>query len=439
MNRTILRLAIPNILSNIAVPLLGLVDTALMGRMESEAYLGAIALGGILFSFIYWGLGFIRMGTTGLTAQAFGRKDEGEGIAVLARALLVGGTAGLILLLLQYPLGEFGFRLLEAEAKGDDIELVKQLSREYFYIRIWAAPANIGLMALLGWFLGMQNARFPMILIIALNVFNIIFNAIFVLGLGMKSDGVALGTVVAQYLGLALAIFLFWYRYRGHLTHLQRETVLQISKIRQFFSVNADIFVRTMLLVFSLAFVNAKSFALDDDTLAINAILMQYFLLMSYAVDGFAYAAESLAGRFIGEGSAQNLRDVVKRLLAWGMGFGVLFALIYFTFGEAMLYIFTDQSELIEAAKEYIPWMGVIALLAPLAFVWDGIYIGATATKAMRNTMIVAVLLLFLPTYYLSIGPLHNHGIWLSMTVLMVARGDLLSLAAPKHIFGILR
>ncbi|MEL6593136.1 MAG: MATE family efflux transporter, partial [Bacteroidota bacterium] len=156
-------------------------------------------------------------------------------------------------------------------------------------------------------------------------------------------------------------------------------------------------------------------------------------------VDGFAYAAESLAGRFIGEGSAQNLRDVVKRLLAWGMGFGVLFALIYFTFGEAMLYIFTDQSELIEAAKEYIPWMGVIALLAPLAFVWDGIYIGATATKAMRNTMIVAVLLLFLPTYYLSIGPLHNHGIWLSMTVLMVARGGLLSLAAPKHIFGILR
>lgn len=439
MNRSILRLAIPNILSNIAVPLLGLADTALMGRMESEAYLGAIALGGILFSFIYWGLGFIRMGTTGLTAQAFGRQDPEEGIAVLARALLVGGTAGLILLLVQLPLGEFGFRLLEAEASGDNIELVKQLSREYFYIRIWAAPANIGLMALLGWFLGMQNARFPMILIIAINIFNILFNFFFIYEMGMKSDGVALGTVLAQYLGLSLAIILFVARYRDQLKHLKRSTILQISKIKQFFSVNADIFIRTMLLVFSLAFVNAKSFALDDNTLAINAILMQYFLMMSYAVDGFAYAAESLAGRFIGEGSAPKLREAVRKLLLWGTGFGAIFALVYLAFGEAMLHVFTDQEELITAAAEYVPWLALIALLAPLAFVWDGIYIGATATKAMRNTMIVAVLLIFLPTYFLSIDSLYNHGIWLSMTVLMVARGGLLSLTAKKHIFGIIK
>lgn len=439
MNRTILRLAIPNILSNIAVPLLGLVDTALMGRMESEAYLGAIALGGIMFSFIYWGLGFIRMGTTGLTAQAFGRQDPAEGIAVLARALLVGGIATVILLIIQLPLGEFGFRLLEAEAKGDDIELIKQLSREYFYIRIWAAPANIGLMALLGWFLGMQNARFPMILIVAVNLFNILFNLLFIYGFDMKSDGVALGTVVAQYLGLILAIILFSLRYRDHLQYLKRETVLQMSKIKQFFSVNADIFIRTMLLVFSLAFVNAKSFALDDNTLAINAILMQYFMMMSYAVDGFAYAAESLTGRFIGEGSPEKLRIVVKKLLIWGMGFGAVFALVYLAFGKAMLHIFTDQADLIQAAAEYVPWLALIALLAPLAFVWDGIYIGATATKAMRNSMIIAVLFIFLPTYYLSIGELHNHGIWLSMTVLMVARGGLLSFSANKHIFGILK
>ncbi|MFK7925662.1 MAG: MATE family efflux transporter [Bacteroidia bacterium] len=439
MNRTILRLAIPNILSNIAVPLLGLVDTALMGRMESEAYLGAIALGGIMFSFIYWGLGFIRMGTTGLTAQAFGRQDPAEGIAVLARALLVGGIATVILLILQLPLGEFGFRLLEAEAKGDDIELVKQLSREYFYIRIWAAPANIGLMALLGWFLGMQNARFPMILIVAVNLFNILFNFLFIYGFDMKSDGVAWGTVVAQYLGLTIAIILFAVRYREHLQYLKRETVLQMSKIKQFFSVNADIFIRTMLLVFSLAFVNAKSFALDDNTLAINAILMQYFLMMSYAVDGFAYAAESLTGRFVGEGSADQLRIAVKKLLIWGSSFGAIFALVYLAFGKAMLHIFTDQSDLIEAAAEYVPWLALIALLAPLAFVWDGIYIGATATKAMRNTMIIAVLFIFLPTYYLSIDSLYNHGIWLSMTVLMVARGALLSLSANKHIFGILK
>jgi MATE family multidrug resistance protein len=435
MNKTILRLAIPNILSNISVPLLGMVDTALMGRMESEAYLSAIALGGILFSFIYWGLGFIRMGTTGMTAQAYGAKNPEEGIAVLGRALLVGGFFSVLLLVLQYPLGELGFRLLEGEASGENQELVKQLAREYFYIRIWAAPANLASFALTGWFLGMQNARFPMTMTIAVNVFNIGFNFLFIYEFGMKSDGVALATVIAQYLGVLLGLALFYWKYRNQLRHLNRQIVFQLDSLRHFFTVNTDIFIRTVLLVFSLAFVNAKSFALDALTLAANAILLQYFYTMSYAVDGFAYAAESLAGRYVGAKQADRLKQSISLLHLWGIGIGGVFALVYALLGEELLLVFTNQAEIIETAQPYLWWMVLIAILSPAAFIWDGVYIGATATKAMRNTMMVAVLLLFLPAYYLTIGPWGNHGIWFAMAVLMLARGGLLTLTARKHVF----
>ncbi len=436
MNKTILRLAIPNILSNISVPLLGMVDTALMGRMESEAYLSAIALGGILFSFIYWGLGFIRMGTTGMTAQAFGANNPGESIAVLGRALLVGLIASVLLMALQFPLGELGFRLLEGDAQGANQNLVKSLAREYYYIRIWAAPATLSTFALTGWFLGMQNARFPMIMTIAINAFNILFNLLFIYQFDMKSDGVALATVIAQYLGAGLGFGLFFWRYRDQLDHLKRATVVQLQSLKYFFSVNRDIFIRTVLLVFSLAFINAQSFALDSLTLAANAILLQYFYTMSYAVDGFAYAAESLAGRFVGAKDTLQLKSAVIRLHVWGFAIGLVFALVYVVWGTELLYVFTDQLLIVERAQPYLGWLVLIALLSPAAFIWDGIYIGATATQAMRNTMIVAVLLLFLPTFYLSIDALENHGIWLSMTVLMVARGGLLTLTAKKHILG---
>ena len=239
MNRQILRLALPNILSNISVPLLGMVDTALMGRMESDVYLSAIALGGSLFSFIYFGLAFIRMGTTGMTAQAFGAKDRAEGTSILARAILVALGLSALLWLLQYPIGELGFRLMEGDATGEKIQQVGELAREYFYIRIWAAPATLGIMALMGWFFGMQNARYPMYITIAVNVCNILFNFLFVYQFEMKSDGVAWGTVIAQYIGLILGLIFFFFRYREQLDLLKFRKAFELSAFKHFFSANS--------------------------------------------------------------------------------------------------------------------------------------------------------------------------------------------------------
>ncbi len=430
MNREILRLAVPNILSNISIPLLGMVDTALMGRMESEIYIGAVALGSILFSFIYWGFGFLRMGTTGLTAQAYGRNDRKECMAILGRALFVALAGSVLLLVFQQLIAGFGFALIKGA------EPVKVIARQYFSIRIYAAPASIGLFAIQGWFLGMQNARYPMFLTIFINLMNILFNVLFVVRFGMKANGVALGTVCAQYIGLALAVGMLLHKYRRYIMLFDRKRIFMISRIKRFYSVNADIFIRTICLVFTFAFFTSASGAIDSMTLAANQILLQYIALMSYAVDGFAFAAESLVGRFSGAGDPLRLRRSVKLLLIWGSGFGILFAGVYLAFGRILLHVFTNQTGVIQTALPYLFWMALIPPAGSMAYMWDGIYIGATATRTMRNMMLVSTLLVFLPAYYLGVSPLGNHGLWLALLLFMVARGITLSAAAHKNIFS---
>lgn len=429
MNRSILRLAIPNILSNLSVPLLGMVDTALMGRMETEIYIGAIALGTILFNFIYWGFGFLRMGTTGMTAQAYGQGDHQESISILGRALLVALAGSLLIIILQKFIGRLGFDLIQGDAA------VKDLARSYFYIRIYAAPATLALYAFHGWFLGMQNARYPMWLTIFVNLLNIGFNLIFIYMFNMKSDGVALGTVCAQYTGLLLAILLFLRKYRNCLPRFKVDRVIQLSALRRFFSVNSDIFIRTICLIFAFAFFTSASAGIGSLALAANQILLQYFYLMAFGTDGFAFAAESLVGRFKGAGEPKQLRRAVKLLFFWGCGLGIIFALVYAAAGNNLLRLFTDQTAVIEAALPYVWWMILIPPAGAVAFMWDGVYIGATATKPMRNTMLLATLVFFLPVYYLSFPAMGNHGLWLAMLVFMLARAILLSLTARKHIF----
>ena len=426
MHRRILQLSIPNILSNLSVPLLGMVDTALMGRMESEIYLGAIALGSVVFNFIYWGFGFLRMGTTGITAQAFGKGDETESISVLARALIIAGMGSLALIVVQSPIESLGFGLIEGE------ENVKNLAREYFRIRIYAAPATIGLYAFHGWFLGMQNARYPMWLTIIVNILNIGFNVAFVYGWGMKSDGVALGTVLAQYGGLLLAIGLFMYRYGGLRKKLNLAQIRDTQALRHFFGVNADIFVRTMCLIFVFAFFTSKSSGISTIVLAANQILLQLFSLLSFGVDGFAFAAESLVGLYKGEGNTQKLKEVIRKLLYWGVGLGVLFSAIYGIAGSFFLALFTDQEAVLVEAKQYLFWMMLIPLAGSFAFMWDGVFIGATATRAMRNTMLVATFMVFLPAYYLTYSTWGNHGLWLAMLVFMIFRAVSLGALVPR-------
>ncbi|MDE0637762.1 MAG: MATE family efflux transporter [Candidatus Poribacteria bacterium] len=427
INKQIIRLTIPNIISNFSIPLLGAVDTALMGRLESEHYLGAVGIGGIIFSFIYWGFGFLRMATTGLTAQAYGKNDNIECGLLLQRGLAIGIIVSLLLLILQWVLADVSFALI---GTGSEVE---QLARTYFHIRLYAAPATLCLHVFHGVFLGLQNAHYPMLLTILVNCINIVLNLIFVNVLGMKVEGVALATVIAQYVGLILASALFFARYRSLLTTWNFRIILAFSKLKRFLSISNDIFIRTLCLVFSQAFFAAKSAALSDTVLAINTILLQYINLMSYSIDGFAFAAESMIGKYKGAQDMQNLKRTTRHIFGWAFLFGGVIMLIFALFGQQLLHLFTDQRDLIEPAKPYLVWIIVAPVVNVTAYIWDGIYIGATASKPLRNSMFIAMLF-FLGAVYLLMS-YGNHGLWGALTLLLVARGVALTVLAPKHLF----
>ena len=427
INKQIVNLAIPNIISNFSVPLLGAVDTALMGRLESEHYLGAVGIGGIIFSFIYWGFGFLRMTTTGLTAQALGEDDLPECGRLLLRAICIGITSSFCLLGIQGQLADISFHLIDASPE------VESLARTYFYVRIYAAPATLCLHAFHGVFLGLQNAHYPMLLTIIVNIVNIVLNLIFVQMLGMKVEGVALATVIAQYVGLLLAVLLFFGRYRSIVTTWNLREVLVLSKLKRFLGISSDIFIRTCCLVFSHAVFTVKSAALSDTFLAINTILLQFVNILSYAIDGFAYAAESLVGKYKGARDMPNLKRTTRHVFLWAFLFGGVITLIFLFFAERMLHLFTNQMHLIEGACPYLIWIILAPVINVAAYIWDGIFLGATASRAMRNSVIVSVLLYFTGLYLLM--PFGNHGLWAALTLLLVARGVSLTALAPKYLF----
>jgi MATE family multidrug resistance protein len=430
MNRQILRLALPNIITNITVPLLSMVDLSLMGHLESSDYIGAVALGGMIFNFIYAIFSFLRMGTTGFTAQAFGRKDRLEISLIFNRAIWVALGGGLIMIALQKPIGWLSFYLVGG---SEEVEL---LAAQYFHIRIYAAPATLGLMALNGWFLGRQNARVPMFLAIMINILNIVFNLIFVMGLDMKSDGVALGTLIAQYGGFIAGIS-FALREEGwKVFDQQMKKVFDLQAMRKFFRVNRDILIRTVCLIFTFSFFTAQSAKISDDILAVNTILLQFFMLFSYLIDGFAFAAESLVGKYVGAGEPVQLRNVIKRLFIWGFLISIPFTLAYLFAGDTLLLILTDNAAILGKASPYMFWMAMIPLVTFAAFIWDGIYVGATASVQMRNVMLISTLLIFLPSYYLLAGIMGNNGLWLALILFMVGRSLLMSLFSGKAIFS---
>ena len=427
INKEIYRLALPNIVSNFSIPLLGAVDTALMGRLESEYYLGAVGIGGIIFSFIYWGFGFLRMATTGLTAQAFGEKDLSECGRLLLRAICIGITSSLFLFTFQWQLIDLSFRLIDASPE------VEHHARAYFHIRLYAAPATLCLHAFHGVFLGLQNARYPMLLTIVVNLVNISLNLVFVRLLGMKVEGVALATVIAQYVGLFLAVLFFSRYYRGILPAWNFREIFALSRLKRFLNISSDIFIRTCLLVFSHAVFTAKSAALSDTVLAINTILLQFINLMSYAIDGLAFAAESLIGKYKGAQDMPNLKGTTRRIFFWSFLFSGVIMLIFMLFGARLLHLFTDQVPLIAQAKPYLIWIIVAPIVNVAAYIWDGIFLGATASKALRNSVMLSTLL-FLGAVYL-LMPFGNHGLWGALTVLLVARGVSLTVLAPKYLF----
>ena len=428
MNRSILKLAIPNIISNITIPLLGLVDMILMGHLGSSLYIGAIALGGTIFSVLYSFFSFLRAGTTGFTAQSLGSGDKTETIYSLYRSLCIGIPIIAFILLMQIPIAKISTFLL------DGSDEVKTLAISYFYIRIWAAPANILLYCLNGWFVGMQNTKIPMFIAILINVMNIIFSIFFVLILKQNVIGVALGTVIAQYSGLTLAIVLLIKNYKSYFIKIKKETLFDFNKIKHFFKVNTDLMIRSFLLIISIAFFTNQSAKLGDNTLAVNMILLQSFYIFSYFTDGFAYAGEALVGKYIGSKDRNNLIKVIRLLLLWGFSISIPFTILYALFPSTFVRIISDNPNILTEVEPYYIYMIVIPLITFAAFIWDGIYIGATASKAIRNTMIIATIFIFLPSWYLLMPKFGNHGLWIAFLCFMTARGVAMTLMAKINI-----
>ena len=417
LNRSILRLAIPNIISNITVPLLGLVDMMLMGHLDSVAYLGAIGLGGTIFSVMYSIFSFMRAGTTGFTAQAYGGNDQQEISYAFYRSMCIALMATLIVLTLQSPIEWIAMLLLNGSPE------VLRYTSEYFRVRIWAAPAVLSLYTFNGWYIGMQNTTIPMTIAILINVVNIGLSVLFVNVFHMGVAGVALGTVIAQYTGLLTAVVFMVVKYRRYLVPAKREILLQADKLKRFFKVNTDFMIRSILLVLTLAFFTNQSAKLGDDILAVNMILMQFFYIFSYFTDGFAYAGEALVGRFTGAHDWENLKKTIRYLFLWGLGLTLPFTLLYWAFPETFIHLISDQPGIAEQARPYYIYMILIPVITFAAFLWDGIYIGATAAKEIRNTMIIASLFVFLPAWYILMPLYGNHGLWIAFLLFMVARG----------------
>ncbi len=421
MNRRILHLAIPSIVSNITVPLLGLVDVTIVGHLGATAYIGAIAVGGLLFNILYWNFGFLRMGTSGLTSQAYGRKDKDAEIRILVQAVSVGLFSALAMLILQYPIERLAFRLLDTSAE------VEQYTVTYFRICIWGAPAVLAQYGFTGWFIGMQNSRYPMYIAIVMNVINIVCSSCFVFLFGMKVEGVALGTVVAQYSGVMMALGLWFYNYKELWGRMTFKGSLQLIAMRRFFAVNRDIFLRTLCLIGVTTFFTSTGARQGDVILAVNTLLMQLFTLFSYIMDGFAYAGEALSGRYVGACNLIQLKRAVRALFGWGVGLSLVFTLLYGVGGENFLGLLTNDKIVIETAGHYFYWVLAIPLAGFAAFLWDGILIGATATRFMLWSMLVASGSFFVIYYYFS-GATNNHMLWLAFLVYLALRGGMQTL-----------
>ena len=421
-DREILHIALPSIVSNITVPLLGLVDVAITGHLGSAAYIGAIALGGMLFNVVYWIFGFLRMGTSGLTAQALGAGKREETIEWLLRSQTIGLGIAVALLLLQVPIRELALLVMQPT------EEVRAFTVTYFNICIWGAPATLGLFGLNGWFIGMQNSRVPMAIAITQNVVNILASLCFVFGLGMKVEGVALGTLIAQWCGFLMGVFLCLRYVDLSLCRVFKgwkvswKSLFDRQSMLRFFEVNRDIFFRTICIVSVMLFFTSAGSWQGEVILAVNTLLMQLYLLVSYVMDGFANAGEALSGKYYGAGDRSSLRLTVRRLFVWATLMATGFTVVYVLGGKPFLGLLTDEPSVVEASADYVWWAYLIPFVSMGAFMWDGIFIGLTASRQMLQSMFAAAVTFFV-LYYLLHPSLGNHGLWAAFLAFLLVRG----------------
>ena len=424
-DREILHLAVPSIVTNITTPLLGLMDVAITGHMGSAAYIGAIAVGGSMFNMLYWLFGFLRMGSSGMTAQAYGNRDTYRQSVILKQALTAGAIVALAMIILQHTICSLALDFMDVDPE------TRRLAARYFLILIWGAPATLCLYALTGWYLGMQNSRIPMWVSIFINISNIAVSLLLVYGFGLGIEGVAYGTLSAQWLGFILAMSICIHKYR--IRHTGWSDIMQIDSLKRFFSVNTDIFLRTVCLVAVTVWFTRMGAMQGETMLAVNALLMQFFTLFSYFMDGFAFAGEAMTGKYIGRRNDSMLRLTIRHLCLWGIGIATLFTLIYAFGGNLILRLLSSETTVVNAASDFLPWIFTVPAAGFLAFTWDGIFIGATATRSMLMSMFGATAVFFITvmTLHPSLG---NHSLWLAFILYLFTRGIMLTLMAPSKI-----
>lgn len=414
-DRQILGIALPSIVSNITVPLLGLADVAIMGHVGNAVHIGAIAVGAMIFNLIYWIFGFLRMGTSGMTSQALGRRDLPTAAMLLARALTVAMGVAFALLLFREPLLQLMLMLIKPTPD------VAPLAATYFSICVWGAPAMLGLYALMGWFIGMQNTRTPMFISIMQNVVNIAASLTLVVACGWGLEGVATGTVIAQYAGLLAGLYLLARHYGRLRKYFRTKGLFDRRAMSRFFSVNRDIFFRTLCIVAVNMYFTSAGAQQGAVTLAVNTLLLQLYLLFSYVMDGFAYAGEALCGRYYGAHNSEAFKATLRRLFCWGGAMATIFTAVYAIGGTPFLQLLTTDNAVISASSDYFPWAVAIPMAGVAAFVWDGVFIGMTATRAMLLSLAVAAAVFF--AIHHAFGALMgNHALWMAMIAYLAMR-----------------
>ena len=425
MHKEILSLAIPSIVTNITVPLLGLVDVAIVGHMGDASYIGAIAVGTMMMNVICWLFGFLRMGTSGMTSQAYGRGDSKEAATILFQAIALGAAIGILFVLFQPLL----LRLFLFFMRPSDE--IRAFASVYFHVCVFGLPAALVMYGLTGWFIGMQDTRTPMTVSIFQNIVNIMTSLLLVYVFGMKVEGVALGTLTAQYSGLLLALYILRRKYASHYLLLFSQFTLKPvvyssfsykHTLNRFFRVNRDIFLRTLFLVAVNAAFTSVGSRQGDVILAVNTLLFQFFTLYSYIMDGFAYAGEAICGKYYGAGNAPSFHACIRRLFAWGVIMTVVYTAAYYFGANDILHVLSNEQTVIEASEPYLLWVALIPVAGMGAFIWDGVFIGITDSRGMLLSCFVAAIVfaIMLSLFFTTMG---NHALWLALLSYLLARG----------------
>lgn len=429
-HRAIWALAGPIIISNLSTPLVGAVDTAVVGHMPEPQAMGAVALGALIFSFLFWGFGFLKMGTTGFIAQAYGANDQQALSDTLSRVILLALGFGFLTILLGYPLIQFALYILDSTPQ------IESLTAQYAYIRLWSAPATLCTYVFIGVFIGMHNTRKVLLLMLILNLSNISLDFIFVMGLEMGVKGVALATLIAEYLAAFTGFYLLRDPIKRALKQFSWAKIFERKAFTILMKANSDIFIRTLCLVFSLSYFTAQGAKMGEVILASNAILLHLQSIMAYGLDGFAHAAEALTGSAYGAKNRSAFKRAVKLTTIWAFIIAIVICLIYFLFGEMIIGLFTNINEVLASAIIYLPWMIITPIVSIWSFQLDGIFIGASFTKEMRNAMIVSMLI-YLALLQFLIPQFGNHGLFLGLSLFMIIRAITLGMYYPRILRGI--